>query len=83
MGLFSFFAAPDEDAEGSYCDTFTRSHLDYLDDEEIDEQIVNAESRGDSVEYGDEDFDSSAIQNRHDEDGRQARHGPKEPWWRL
>ena len=83
MGIFSFFSAPDDDnVEGSYCDTKGKAHIEYHQGDDIDDAISSAENRGDSVEFGDEDFDDRAVSNRHDEEGRSVVSGPKKPWWR-
>lgn len=77
MGIFSFFSRPDEDTSGSYCDTESKFHLDYVEGDEIDEEIDSSEERGDSVKFGEADFHDEAVNNRHDENGRQVKHGPK------
>ncbi|MEL6605346.1 MAG: hypothetical protein AAFP20_19200 [Cyanobacteria bacterium J06614_10] len=50
--------------------------MDYIEDDEIDEQIANAEDREDELIYGDEEFHSSAEQQRFDDDCQQIEQGP-------
>jgi hypothetical protein len=88
MGIFSWFGPADDEVEGSYCDTGTRSNVHYYKGEDIDEEIDTAEDRGDTVQFSDDDFHDSAINQRYDDDGREIEQGPKEygpqkRWYQL
>lgn len=76
MGIFSSFFRPKPFVRGSHCDVESHSDVDYIEDDEIDEQIANAEDREDELIYGDEEFHSSAEQQRFDDDCQQIEQGP-------
>lgn len=78
MGIFSRFSRPDENVQGSYCDRNSKSDVEHYKGEDIDEQINNAEDRGDTVEFSKADFHDSASYQRYDDDCRQIEQGPKQ-----
>lgn len=79
MGFLSFLFGASDSTRGSYCKNNT--HYDYLEDEEIDDEINSAEDRGDTVEFSEKDFHNRCVVSRHDEDGKSPVQGPKQAWW--
>ncbi|MEL7493421.1 MAG: hypothetical protein AAGJ95_05605 [Cyanobacteria bacterium J06554_11] len=76
MALFSFFGRRKPFVRGSYCDTDTRSDVQYYEGDDIDEQVGNAHDRDDEVIYSDDEFHSECEHQRFDDDMRQLEQGP-------
>lgn len=76
MGIFSFFGKPASKVKGSNCDIGSKSHIDYYEDDEIDEQIISAQGRRDTVIFSEEDFNESTVHQRFDDDCKQIESGP-------
>jgi hypothetical protein len=76
MGIFSSFFRPKPFVRGSHCDTNSRSDVDYVEDDDIDDEIDSATGRGDKIIYGKDEFHSAAETQRFDDDMKQIKQGP-------
>lgn len=79
MKIFSWFSPPPENVEGSYCDTSSKSDVDYITDDTIEEETGRAEERGDEIIYDDDDFHNEAVSERFDDDCKPVKQGPQFP----
>ncbi|MEL6554202.1 MAG: hypothetical protein AAFQ63_12170 [Cyanobacteria bacterium J06621_11] len=77
MGIFSFFSRPVKKAKGSYCNSDSFVHLDYIEGDDIEDEVFTSQDRGDSVDFSSDGFEDEAVNNRHYEDGRPVEHGPE------
>jgi hypothetical protein len=76
MGFFSSFFRPQPFVRGSYCDSSSRSDVDYIEGDDIDEAIASAHERRDGIIYGDDEWSESTENQRFDDDMQQIKQGP-------